>query len=195
MEQPAFLKQLKFATGNLKKLEEARSILRQPLIQVSLELEEVQTCDVETAARHKAEAAFRQLGEPVLVEDSGLVINAWNGLPGALVKWFENTVGLAGMARMLDGFESREAVAQCLVALHDGRRVLVARGEVTGEIAPSPRGNAGFGWDVLFIPQGEKRTFAEMSSQEKNAISHRRHAFTAMQRLLDGPLGQGRKIL
>ncbi len=177
MNQFSGWKQIKFVTGNSNKVREAQAILGVELEQLSLDLEEIQTCDVEQAVRHKAEAAYRASASPVLVEDSGLVFKAWKGLPGALVKWFEKTVGLDGMIQMLDGFDSREAVAICMVAVHDGERLHLARGEVEGTIACKPTGQGGFGWDALFIPEGEQRTFGEMNEDEKNAISHRRRAF------------------
>jgi XTP/dITP diphosphohydrolase len=90
---------------------------------------------------------------------------------------------------MLDGFSDRgaEAVSVLAVARPDQREgdVLVAEGRVKGAIALHPRGENGFGWDVLFIPEGETRTFAEMSEEEKNARSHRTHAFQELRRLLN----------
>ncbi len=177
---------MKFVTGNLNKVKEAQMILGLTLDQIDIALEEIQTCDVETAVNHKVREAYLKLDKPVLVEDSGLVFLAWNGLPGALVKWFEQTVGLEGMARMLDPFPNREAIAQCFVGLGDGAQFIIGKGEVRGTIAESPRGKNGFGWDTLFIPEGHDRTFAEMSAEEKNEISHRKRAFEDVKRLGSG---------
>ena len=116
----------------------------------------------------------------MLVEDSGLAIEAWGGFPGALVKWVEKSAGLEALARMLDAFPDRSAVAVCAIAYCDGGEVVTARGEVRGTIAPEPRGSGGFGWDVLFVPEGEERTFAEMSAAEKDGVSHRRRAWDAL---------------
>lgn len=174
---------MKFVTGNPNKVKEAQMILGITLDQVDISIEEIQTCDVEAAVNHKVREAYTKLGKPVMVEDSGLVFEAWNGLPGALVKWFENTVGLAGMARMLDPFPHRRAVAQCFVGLADGSDIVFGKGEVRGTIAESPRGRNGFGWDTLFIPEGHDRTFAEMTAEEKNEISHRKLAFEEMKKL------------
>lgn len=98
----SFWQELKFVTGNPGKVAEASRILGVDLVSVSMDIEEIQTCDVEVAVKHKLNSAHEQLGCPVLVEDSGLVFSEWNGLPGALVKWFEETVGLAGMLKMLE---------------------------------------------------------------------------------------------
>ena len=185
MNQNSIWKQLKFVTGNAHKLREAQEILGIDLEQQALDhLHEIQTADVRQLVEHKAEQAWQELQCPVMVEDSGLIFTAWNGLPGALIKWFENSVGCAGMLKMLKAFDNREATAQCLVAVHDGEKIRVAEGKVRGVIAGELRGDNGFGWDVMFIPEGHTRTYAEMSFQEKNAISHRRLAFEALKGML-----------
>ena len=170
--------QLKFVTSNADKVREASKILDCKLEQVStLIIDEIQTHDMNKIIEHKAQEAYKELKCPVLVEDSGLIFNAWNGLPGALVKWFEISVGCDGLLKMLESFKNREALATSMAAVFNGQEMIVAKGEVKGEIADSLRGENGFGWDVIFIPNGYKMTYAEMSFDEKNAISHRRHAF------------------
>lgn len=169
---------LKFATGNVNKVDEAQKILGVPLEQVVLEdVHEIQTSNVSELVGHKLTQAHNELRCPVMVEDSGLIFSAWNGLPGAMVKWFEKSVGCAGMLKMLEPFDNREAQAVCYVAVYNGLDLKIAHGEVRGSIATAVRGNNGFGWDVIFIPEGQDRTYAEMSMEEKNAISHRRKAF------------------
>jgi XTP/dITP diphosphohydrolase len=86
--------QFKFVTGNPNKAKEAGDILGIPLEQVEVaDLFEIQTQDLDELVSHKAQQAYDALHCPILVEDSGLVFQAWKGLPGALVKWFETTVG------------------------------------------------------------------------------------------------------
>lgn len=175
---------LKFVTGNPNKVREARDILGFAIEHADVDLEEIQTCDLRIAVTAKANQAWEKLRSPVLVEDSGLIFSAWNGLPGALVKWFEKSVGCEGMLRMLAGFGDREAFAVCMVAIHDGSQARVAEGRVQGRIAESMAGKNGFGWDVIFIPDGHSRTYAEMDWQEKNSISHRRLAFEKIKNML-----------
>ena len=187
MNPQQLLKSVNFVTGNPNKVKEAGAILDIDLKQVDLGgLYELQTNDLDALVRNKAQQAYDSLQEPVLVEDSGLLFSAWNGLPGALVKWFETSVGCEGMLKMLEGFDDRKAVAVCYVALQKNPdEVLVAEGRVSGTIAETVRGENGFGWDVIFIPDGEERTFAEMSTEEKNRISHRRLAFQKLKSLLE----------
>ena len=171
-------KKLKFVTGNLDKVREASDILECPLDHVSgLKIDEIQASDINKIVAHKAEQAFNKLKCPILVEDSGLIFSAWNGLPGALIKWFEISVGCHGLLKMLEGFENREASAVCVAAIFDGQKMILTKGERKGVISPSIRGENGFGWDVIFIPEQYDKTYAEMDFNQKNAISHRRMAF------------------
>lgn len=151
-----------------------------PVDRRELDLPEPQALDPAKVVEAKARAAFARLRAPLLVEDSGLAVEAWGGFPGALVKWMENSVGLEGIARMLDPFPDRRATAVCVVAFFDGEKLVVSRGEARGSIAAAPRGSGGFGWDRLFVPEGDTRTFAEMSSAEKDRISHRRRAWEGL---------------
>ena len=177
--------QFKFVTGNSNKVREAGDILKIPLEQVEVNgLFEIQTQELDELVRHKCQQAYQALKGPVLVEDSGLLFKAWKGLPGALVKWFETTVGCEGMLKMLQSFDDRSATAVCCLAVHNGRSIQIVRGEVVGNIAREVRGSNGFGWDVFFIPEGHKKTYAEMEPEEKNAISHRKIALEKLKILI-----------
>ena len=147
-----------FVTGRPEKAQEAER-LGFRLERVNLDLAEPQALDPGEIVESKARDAFARLARPVVVEDSGLAIRAWNGFPGALVKWLERSAGLEAIARMLDRFPDRSATATCAVAYFDGRRVVQGRGEVPGAIADAPRGEGGFGWDALFIPEGVRPDF------------------------------------
>jgi len=186
MTENSIWNNITFVTGNANKAREASRILGVELRQEAIDnMFEIQTADLEELAVHKAAIAFEKKGSPVLIEDSGLIFSAWGQLPGALVKWFEESVGCEGMLKMLDGFDSRKARALCFAALHDGKNIHVAKGEVAGTIAYELRGSEGFGWDVIFIPDGHSRTFAEMAPDEKNKISHRRKAFENLRTVLE----------
>jgi XTP/dITP diphosphohydrolase len=170
---------LVFVTSRAEKAREAER-MGFPVERLDLDLPEPQALDPSEIVEAKALSAYRALSRPVLVEDSGLAFRAWGGFPGALVKWVEKSAGIAALARMLDGFADRGATAICAIAYCDGAEVITARGEASGTIAASPRGGNGFGWDVLFVPDGSDRTFAEMSSTEKDSLSHRRRAWEAL---------------
>ena len=182
-----------FVTSNENKLREAREILGVELESAPLDLPEPQAVLVADVVAEKARAARAALGDPphpILVEDSGLVFEAWNGLPGALTKWFLLSVGNEGLLKMLAPYEDRRARAVCALAVAPpGAPARVYLGEVPGNIARSPRGESGFGWDPIFVPEtpgGE--TYAELGDR-KNDDSHRARAFRAARAGLGGPPG------
>jgi XTP/dITP diphosphohydrolase len=184
-----------FVTTNESKRREAQRILGVELEKAALgphDVPEVQSLDFAEVALHKARSAREALGSPpypVLVEDSGLVVGAWNGLPGALTKWFLTSVGNEGILGMLSG-EDRSARAVCVVAVADaGGDVRVFEGVVPGEVAAEPRGEEGFGWDPIFVPLGSHLTYAEMGDA-KHEDSHRTRAFRQLRGWLEGQDGQ-----
>ncbi len=186
-------------TGNHNKAREAAEILGIELRSIALDLPEVQDLDVAQVAAVKAAAAREALGapdSPILVEDSGIVVEAWNGLPGALTKWFLASVGNEGILRMLSNEEDRSARAVCAVAIafmeppfmeppasRRGDSVRVFLGEVGGRISPEPRGSGGFGWDSIFVPEGYSETYAELGPR-KHEDSHRARALRAAREAL-----------
>ena len=172
-----------FVTGNEHKRREAQEILGFELDRAELDLPELQAIDPGEVAAEKARAAREALGSPmlpVLVEDSGLMVDAWGGFPGALTKWLMQGVGNEGLLRMLGPDEDRSASAVCVVVLAEaGGGVRTFRGEVRGKLASEPRGTGGFGYDPVFVPEWSSLTYAEMG-EGKNADSHRARAFRAV---------------
>lgn len=173
---------LTLVTQSLDKVDEFSRLLGRRIAHVHVDVPEVQSLDPAEVASHKARRAYDMLANtPVLVEDTGLSVQAWNGLPGALIKWFLKSVGPTGLCRMLKPFQSAKAVAETALAVCDGE-VRVFIGRTSGVIAPEPAGASGFGWDAIFIPDGATRTFAEMQPDEKDAHSMRRRALEQLQK-------------
>lgn len=167
---------LGFVTSNTNKFQELQSLLETSIEQVMIDLPEVQAIDVREVIEAKARAAYDELQAPALVEDTGLFIPAWNGLPGALIRWFLQTVGNEGICQMLSSYDDRRAVAETFIGYFDGESFFHFSGKVEGSIAPSPRGEMGFGWDAIFIPTNSDKTFAEMTMKEKEEFSMRKIA-------------------
>ncbi|MCS6876769.1 MAG: RdgB/HAM1 family non-canonical purine NTP pyrophosphatase [Geminicoccaceae bacterium] len=143
-------------------------------------------------ARLKAVAAARASGIPALADDSGLLVYALGGAPGlATADWAGPERDFAKamrrvreeLAARFGGIEKADRraafVAAICLAWPDGHSEC-AEGRVEGEIAPEPRGERGFGYDPLFVPEGETRTFGEMLAEEKEALSHRARAMRAL---------------
>jgi inosine/xanthosine triphosphate pyrophosphatase family protein len=93
------------ATSNVHEAQQVQQLLGRPVGQVVIDLPEIQAVHVQAVIEPKARAAYHQIGKPVLVEDTSLSIHAWHGLPGALVRWFLETVGNDGICKMLEGYE------------------------------------------------------------------------------------------
>jgi inosine triphosphate pyrophosphatase len=170
---------LTFVTGNENKLSEVRSILgdKVELVAEKLDLPELQGECAQDIAREKCREAMRRLGRAVLVEDTCLCFNAMAGLPGPYIKWFLKSLGHEGLNKMLLGFEDKSAYALCIFALGDPQTgsIELFEGRCEGTIV-MPRGEKYFGWDPIFQPKGYEKTFAEMTRDEKNRISHRSRA-------------------
>ena len=142
---------------------------------------------LEDNARLKAVALVEATGEAAVADDTGLEVDALDGAPGVYsaryagegATYDDNVAKLIGA---LDGKDNRGARFRtvALARFPDGREI-VATGDVTGTIATEPRGDQGFGYDPLFVPdEGDGRTFAEMTPTEKHALSHRGRAFRAL---------------
>jgi XTP/dITP diphosphohydrolase len=171
-------------TGNIDKWREAERILGRKLLRQALDLPEPQEATSIGIARAKLAAARRAVAGPVIVEDSGLELAALGGFPGPFIKWWEWRGGLQSICRALDGGGNRLAEAVCALAVFDGVAEFVVEGRVAGSIALTPRGQNGFGWDPIFVPEGDSRTFAEMAAAEKDTVSHRRRAWEALRKKL-----------
>ena len=167
---------LTFITSSEEKFDEVVRLLGRPLARAALALDEIQELALAPVVAHKARSAYAQLGGPVLVEDTGLAFAAWNGLPGALVKWFLSSLGNEGICRLLQYESNRVAIATTVFGYYDGTLYRAFSGSVEGIITDFPRGTRGFGWDAIFQPVGSERTFAEMTPEEKDRFSMRRLA-------------------
>ncbi len=207
MSTPVFL-----ASRNAKKLLEMRRILAELVADVQvLGLDDVTPYDepAETEATFagnallKARAGVAATGLPTISDDSGLCVDALNGMPGVLsARWSgtakddaaNNALLLAQLADVPD--ERRAAHFACAVAFAHPAKVgdpveHVVLGEMRGRVIREARGGGGFGYDVLFVPEGEERTAAELSTKEKDAISHRGRALRGVAPVVAGVLTAG----
>ena len=164
-------------TGNRNKLIEAERILGMTLACEALDLPEIQSLDMFEVLRAKGEEAWRRLRRPVVVEETGLELDALGGFPGPLVKWMLQAVGSQGIARTVHGLGDPRATARCALLYLDGTREVVAEGETRGELVLEPRGGGGFGWDPVFLPDGRTETYAELGVEVKDQLGHRGRAW------------------
>jgi len=188
---------LVLATANEGKLTELNRILAANHVQVKLlGLEEFPGApDVaETEATFagnallKAHAIAAFTGLPSVSDDSGLCCDALNGMPGVLSARWSGRHGddaanlrllLAQLSDVPDGRRGAQFVCAAALVLPSGHEQ-VSEGTLSGRLTREPRGAGGFGYDPIFVPDGDDRTTAEMSGEEKDAISHRGRAFRAL---------------
>ncbi|MCH9668234.1 MAG: RdgB/HAM1 family non-canonical purine NTP pyrophosphatase [Actinomycetia bacterium] len=194
------MSRLLVASRNPKKVAELRRVLDTAGVSglTLVSLEDVPPFDeapetgstFEENALAKARDAFAATGLPSVADDSGLEVDALNGMPGVLsARWSgrhgddaANTTLLLGQLRDVPDHRRGAAfVSACaLVFGAGGADCTVVRGEWVGSIVREPRGGGGFGYDPVFLPAGTSRTAAELSSREKDAVSHRGRALTAL---------------
>jgi XTP/dITP diphosphohydrolase len=203
---------INFVTTNPGKIAEAREYLDEEVEQLDFDYPERQAEELATVAAHGARAAYRHVGEPVIVDDSGLTIDALGGFPGPYSSYVEEKLGIERVWELAEAESDRSGAFRAVVAYCDGESFAATpepvdtdrrgqdiaadeRGEATTEeqvddeaipvrlfegVAPgtivAPRGDGGFGFDPIFEYDGQ--TYAEMSTEEKNAISHRGRALS-----------------
>ena len=190
------LNKLIVATGNQGKLKEIRAILGETevlgLHDLPFSVEIIEDGETfEANAQKKAETLMKKLGLPVLADDSGLVVDALGGRPGVYSARFagENASDADNNRKLLSELRevpekqrtARFVCVMCLV-MPDGA-VYTTRGEAEGCILREARGENGFGYDPLFYVKEYDKTFAELSAEEKNAVSHRGKALRSMRKI------------
>lgn len=173
-----------FATGNKDKLREAEDILGIKVKGTELEVDEIQSLDPVKVAIAKARACYQKLKKPIFIEDTSLSFEGFKGLPGTYINDFYKALGNEGLTELLNG-KSRKAIAQVtLVYIESKNLEHIFVGQVKGYIAEKPRGDKGWGWDPVFIPEGSSKTFGEMEEKEKNKYSMRAKALKLFKKWL-----------
>lgn len=154
-----------FVTSNAGKAKYFSELIGLPIDHHSADVDEIQSLDLKEIATHKARQAFEQLQKPVIIEDTGLVIEVLGKLPGPFVKWFEHEMGLENVCRLADQDPERKAVASSVYVYFDGQKMHHFEGSLVGKISDHPAGKTGFGWNPIFIPHYSGQTLAEMDDK------------------------------
>jgi XTP/dITP diphosphohydrolase len=185
-----------FASNNEHKIREIKSILGNSFTLLSLtdmnineDIPEEEPI-LEGNALSKARYVYNATGMNVFADDTGLEIDALNGLPGVHSARFageskNSSSNIEKVLSLLGSTENRNARFRTVIALIYEKKEYLFEGIVQGTIISEKRGNEGFGYDPVFIPDGKTLTFAEMELDEKNTISHRARAFGKLREFLD----------
>ena len=177
---------INLVTSNQGKVEELTAILRpfgHTASQLLVECPEIQAMTLEEVVDFGLTWLHGQKTQtPLIIDDAGVFVEKLQGFPGVYSRYVYDTIGPQGLVRQLEHIEDRQASFKCVLGLllEDGTPHKFV-GECKGRIIHEMRGDGGFGYDPIFIPDGFDRTFAELPSKEKNEISHRGNA---MQHLL-----------
>lgn len=187
--------ELVFTTNNIHKLQEARLILGE---RVSLRSLQDIGCDVdipetgdtlEQNSLQKANYIWEHYGLDCIADDTGLEVFALGGAPGVYSaryagKEHDFIANRKKLFRELNGIDMRSAQFRTVITLIRGGIIKQVEGVVEGTITTEERGESGFGYDSMFVPKGETRSFGEMTADEKAAISHRKRALEALCKIL-----------
>lgn len=165
---------LYFISGSKHKIEEFEKFLLPEVKfeQLSLDLAEVQSLDPKEVITHKLNEARKIYKGELMVEDSSLCLDALGGFPGPLIKYFYKAIGTKGILKITEKFNCRTAQARTMIGYFDGKNIFFFEGVAEGKIVPIKTDN-NFGFDPIFQPIGEEKTFSEMTKEEKSKVSHR----------------------
>lgn len=171
-----------FITGNAGKFREVEALIPD-IQQLNLDLDEIQSLDPQVVIKHKLEQAAKHHDGEFIVEDTSLSLGCLGGMPGTMIKWFQEAIGLEGIANLAARYDDQSATARTVIGYRDaqGRNHFVA-GEIHGHVAAPQDG--GFGWDAIFVPEGYDQTFGELGPEIKQSISMRRQAINQLLKVL-----------
>ncbi|HEX2021702.1 MAG TPA: RdgB/HAM1 family non-canonical purine NTP pyrophosphatase [Candidatus Thermoplasmatota archaeon] len=179
-----------FVTGNKGKLHEATEALAplgHEVVGADLAPVEIQADSLEAISRAKCEVLVGRVAPPFMVDDGGLFVHALKDFPGVFSAHALKTIGVPGILKLMEGVEDRRARFEAVVTLHDGAAVRPFHGRCDGTLTTQPRAAGhGFGFDPIFVPDGQTRTFAELPADYKNRFSHRGRALAKLAAHLGG---------
>lgn len=175
---------LSFITGNKNKFDEVQRLIPE-IGQLDLDLPEIQDIDPRAIIKAKLVEALNHHSGPFIVEDTSLYLNCLGGLPGPLIKWFMQSLGCHGIYDLTRRYDNNRAEAKTIIGYaNNHEEILFFEGAVSGEII-SPTLESAFGWDPIFRPDGFDVSFAQMSREDKNAISMRGIAVKKLKDYID----------
>lgn len=163
------MKTVTFITGNQSKADYLAKYLGVEVAHQKIDLDELQSLELQEIVEHKVKQAYDIVKAPVLVEDVSFEYKALGRLPGPFIKYFVQELEPETMCRLVDGMD-RSGVGRCMFGYYDGEELRTFQGELHGKIAEHPAGENGFGWDKVFIPEGYDVTRAQLNDEEYEKI-------------------------
>jgi len=178
--------EIQIITSNNGKIREFKEIFgdsKYVPVQNNIDYPEIQASSLEEVVDFGLSWLQEKIKPPFVIDDAGAFIANLQGFPGVYSRYVYDTIGLEGVLRQMEKVDERECTFRCVLGLmtENGEKHKFI-GECKGVLIDEKRGNGGFGYDPIFIPEGFDKTFAELTSEEKNSISHRG---IAMRKLID----------
>lgn len=171
-----------FVTSNKEKFEVAERVLNQIGIrirQIKFTYPEVQAESLGEIVKFSLKSLSKKLQKLIIIEDSGLFIEALNGFPGPYSSYVQRTIGPKGILKLMNGIINRKAEFKSIVGLWRPKsEILMFEGVVKGKITTELRGKRGYGYDLIFVPNNANKTFAEMGFEEMVKFSDWGRSFT-----------------
>lgn len=170
---------LRLVTGNAHKLQEYRhglSALGLEIDHLPVECDEIQADTLEEVVRACIAQLRRDGHRNFMLDDSGLFVPALNDFPGVYSAYVMQTLGCKGMLRLLEGLDRTARFECCIGVCSDDLGEFTVTGVSPGSIIGEERGKGGFGYDPIFVPEGQSLSFAQMDMGSKNVFSHRGRA-------------------
>ncbi len=165
-------------TGKLKEVKDKFETLGIEVVGDKVYYPEIQTDNLREVARYGAQWLKNRLEAPFMLDDSGLFLSALEGFPGVYSAYIYRTIGNRGILNLMNKKGDKRAEFRTAAALVDANeKIHIFEGVCKGSVIDEERGKNGFGYDPIFMPVGHEITFGEMSTEEKNKISHRGLAF------------------
>ena len=178
-----------FITGNNSKFNEIQKLFQKEdlcyeLKRNIIKTTEIQACSIKEVAIFKLNSVRGKVNSSFFIEDAGFFVDKpLNGFPGVYSKYVLNTIGNKGILNLIKDYSDTKAHFEAVIALffQPFNETLIFEGVVEGKVAKNIRGRGGFGFDPIFIPKEfPNRTFAELTTTEKNLVSHRGKAWNKM---------------
>lgn len=178
--------EITFVTQNKNKLADAQKLLNKYEIKnINFEVPEIQSMDTKEIVEYKIKYAYEKVQKPCFVMDASLFLDCLNSFPGPFIKWyFEKSVGAEKTCEIAKLFNEFGCKWTTVLGYYDGENTHFIEETVKGKIPTEPRGTNGYHWDVIFIPEGATRTFAEMNFEEKQSYAVTAKIFKEFEELL-----------
>ena len=179
------MKKIIFVTGNQNKADYLSKYLGYQVEHKKIDLDEIQSTDLKEIVTHKVKQAFEKIKQPVIVEDVSLEFEALWGLPGPFIKFFVEKNSFETICSMISENKTRKATAKCVFGYFDWKKLELFESSLNGEIAKTPAGENGFGWDKIFIPEWYNVTRASLNEEDNKKTYLQIKPFEKLKKFLE----------